>query len=81
MKLAWRAARGWWTTLVLRWIDRYLQRHDQERTFAVLDFEKLEVLYDEADIPALFDEPGGFVANSWLELLESIDYGNSSVLS
>ena len=81
LKVAWRALRDWWHTAVLVWIDRYLQRHDQERVYTVLDFEELEVLYDEADIPILFDEAGGFAQNSWPEVPVPIDYGDSGVLS
>ncbi len=66
LKLAWRALRSWWSALLLGWIDRYLQRHDQERAYRLLDFEELEVLYGEADIPVLFDEPGGLTQHAML---------------
>ena len=81
IRLAWRAARGWWHAAILRWIDGFLRRHDQERAYTLLDFEELEVLYDEADIPVLFDEAGGFAQNSWPEVPVPIDYGDSGVLS
>jgi len=80
LKLAWRALRRWWHAAVLVWIDRYLQRHDQERVYTVLDFEELEVLYDEADIPVLFDEAGGFAQNPWPETSATIDYDDSNVV-
>jgi hypothetical protein len=81
LKVAWRALRRWWHAAVLAWIDRYLHAHGQERAYPVLDFEELEVLYDEADIPVLFDEAGGFAGNSLPETPAPIDYGDSSVLS
>lgn len=81
LKLAWRAARGRWAALVLRWIDRYLAERGEERVFIPLDFEELEVLYDEADIPVLFDEAGGLAQNPWPETPIPIDYGDSGVLS
>ena len=81
LKLAWRAFAHWWHTAILRWIDGYLRRHDQERAYTLLDFEELPVLYDEADIPVLFDEAGGFAQNSWPETPVPIDYGDSGVLS
>jgi len=80
LKLAWRAARGWWHAAILRWIDRYLQRHDQERAYTLLDFEELPVLYDEADIPVLFDEAGGWAGNSWPERAAIVDYEALQVL-
>ena len=81
LKVARRALRRWWHAAVLAWIDRYLQRHDQERAYTLLDFEELPVLYDEADIPILFDEAGGLAQNPWPELPVPIDYGDSGVLS
>jgi hypothetical protein len=80
LKLAWRAARGWWTALVLRGIDRYLAERDEERVPVPLDFEELEVLYDEANIPVLFDEAGGWAGNPWPERAEIVDYGILQVL-
>jgi hypothetical protein len=80
LKLAWRAARGWWHALFLRWIDRFLARRGEERVPILLDFEDLPVLYDEADIPALFDEPGGWSGNPWPERAETVDYGIVQVL-
>jgi hypothetical protein len=80
LKLAWRAALDWWHAAILRWIDRYLQRGDQERAYTLLDLEELEVLYDEADIPVLFDEAAGFTGNSLPETPASIDYGVLHVL-
>ncbi len=80
IRLAWRALRNWWHAAILRWIDGFLRRHDQERAYTLLDFEELEVLYDEADIPVLFDEAGGFADNSLPETPAPIDYGDSNVL-
>ena len=80
LKLAWRSIRRWWHAAVLRWIDRYLQRHDQERAYTLLDFEELPVLYDEADIPVLFDEAAGFTGNSLSETPATVDYGVLHVL-
>ena len=73
LKLAWRALLSWLTARVLRWIDRYLHAHGQERAYPVLDFEELKVLYDEADIPVLFDEAGGWAGNPWPERAETVD--------
>lgn len=56
LKVAWRAARDWWTALVLRWIDRYLHAQGQERAYPVLDFEELEVLYDEHDFQIVAEQ-------------------------
>ena len=56
LKLAWRALRDWWTALVLRWIDRYLAERDQERVPVPLDFEELEVLYDEHDFQIVAEQ-------------------------
>jgi hypothetical protein len=81
LKVAWRALCSRWYAAILRWIDGYLRRHDQERAYTLLDFEELPVLYDEADIPILFDEAGGFAQNSWPETPVPIDYGDSGVLS
>jgi hypothetical protein len=80
LKVAWRALRDWWTALILRWIDRYLAERDEERVPVPLDFEELEVLYDEAHIPVLFDEAGGWVGNSWPETAAIVDYGIVQVL-
>jgi hypothetical protein len=80
LKLAWRGLRNWWHAAILRWIDRYLQRHDQERAYTVLDFEELEIFYDEADIPVLFDGAAGFTDNSLPEPPATIDYGVLHVL-
>jgi hypothetical protein len=80
LKLAWRAMRDWWTAAILRWIDRYLQARDEERAPALLGFEELAVLYDETDIPILFDEAGGWAGNSWPAVPEPIDYGDSDML-
>jgi hypothetical protein len=80
LKLAWRAVRRRWHAAVLAWIDRYLQRHDQERAYTLLDFEELEVLYGEADIPVLFDEASGFAGNSLPETPATVDYGVLHVL-
>jgi hypothetical protein len=80
LKLAWRALRSWWHAAILRWIDGYLRRHDQERAYTLLDFEELEVLYDEADIPVLFDEAAGFTDNSLPETSATVDYGVLRVL-
>jgi len=49
LKLAWRGFRNWWHAAVLVWIDHYLQRHDQERAYTLLDFEELPTLFDEQD--------------------------------
>jgi len=80
LKLAWRSARGWWAALVLRWIDRYLAERDEERVPIPLDFEELAVLYDEAHIPVLFDEAGGWAGNSWPERAAIVDYVALQVL-
>jgi hypothetical protein len=80
LKVAWRALRSRWHAAILRWIDGYLRRHDQERAYTLLDFEELPVLYDEADIPILFDEAGGWAGNPWPEWAETVDYGNMQVL-
>lgn len=61
LELAWRAARGWWTALILRWIDRYLAERSEERTSVPLDFAELPVLYDEHDFQIVAeqeDRPG-----------------------
>lgn len=79
-KLAWRALRCWWAALILRWIDRYLAERDEDRTPIPLDFEELEALYDEAHIPVLFDEAGGWAGNPWPERAEIVDYETSQVL-
>lgn len=70
LKLAWRAVRGWWTALILRCIDRYLYAQGQERSYPVLDFEELEVLYEAplsfGDIREMrwsFDEIGEVLDN------------------
>ena len=80
IRLAWRRACRWWHAAVLRWIDRYLQRHDQERAYTLLDFAELPVLYDEANIPVLFDEAGGWEGNPRPEMAEIVDYEASQVL-
>ena len=80
LRLAWRATCDWWTALVLRWIDRYLAKRHEERAPIHLDFEELAVLYDEADIPVLFDEAGGWSGNPWPERAEIVDYGIVQVL-
>lgn len=80
LKLAWRAARSAWAALVLRRIDRYLAERDEERAPIPLDFEELEVLYDEAHIPVLFDQAGGWAGNPWPERTETVDYGIMQVL-
>jgi hypothetical protein len=80
LKLAWRALRGWWAALILRWIDRYLAERDEERVPVPLDFEELAVLYDEAHISVLFDEAGGWAGNPWPEWAETVDYGIVQVL-
>jgi hypothetical protein len=46
----------------------------------VLDFEELEIFYDEADIPVLFDGAAGFTDNSLPEPPATIDYGVLHVL-
>lgn len=38
------------------------------------------MLYDEADIPVLFDEAGGWAGNPWPERAETVDYGIVQVL-
>ncbi|MBE2234710.1 MAG: hypothetical protein IAE85_14550 [Anaerolinea sp.] len=80
LRLAWRALRSWWHAAILRWIDRYLQRHDQERAYTLLDFEEMDVLYDEVHISVLFDEAGGWAGNPWPERAETVDYGFMQVL-
>ena len=80
LKVAWRALRDWWTALVLRWIDRCLAERDEERTPIPLDFEELAVLYDEAHIPVLFDEAGGWAGNPWPETAAIVDYEALQVL-
>ena len=42
-------------TFVLRLIDRYLLRRDEERTRLLLPFEELPVLYDEDEFPIIDD--------------------------
>ena len=56
LKLAWRAVRDSWTALELRWINRCLDARDQERAYTVLDFEELEVLYDEDSLPVIAEQ-------------------------
>ncbi len=80
LNLAWRALRNWWAALILRWIDRYLAERNEERVPVPLDFDELAVLYDEADIPVLFDEAGGWAGNPWPERAETVDYGIVQVL-
>lgn len=80
LKLAWRALRNQWAALLLGWIDHYLAERDEERTPIPLDFEELEVLYDETDIPVLFDEAGGWAGNPWPERAEIVDYETLQVL-
>jgi hypothetical protein len=80
LRLAWRAVRDWWTAFVLRWIDRYLAERAEERVPIPLDFEELAVLYDEAHIPVLFDEAGGWAGNSWPETAAIVDYEALQVL-
>jgi hypothetical protein len=80
LKLARRALRAWWDALVLRWIDRYLAERDEERVPVPLDFEELEVLYDEVHIPVLFDEAGGWAGNPWPETAAIVDYEALQVL-
>jgi hypothetical protein len=80
LKLAWRALSRWWHTAILRWIDRCLAERDEERVPIPLDFEELAVLYDEAHIPVLFDEAGGWAGNSWPETAAIVDYEALQVL-
>jgi hypothetical protein len=81
LQLLWLSIRLWWIDLVLRRIDLLLADRGEERVPVPLDFEELAVLYDEAHIPVLFDEAGGWAGNPWPEWAETIDYGESSVLS
>lgn len=80
IKLAWYAVCNWWHAAVLAWIDRFLAARHEERAPVPLDFEELPVLYNEADIPVLFDKAGGFAQNPWPETSAPIDYDDSNVV-
>ena len=43
LKLAWRAARGWFHAAILRWIDRYLAERDEERVPVPLDLSLIHI--------------------------------------
>ena len=54
---------------LLRLIDRFLARRDEERAAKLLNFDELPVLYDEADFPVVLDKALGWSGNSTPEAL------------
>ena len=55
LKTAWRMLQVRVEAALLRLIDRYLARRDEERTPRLLEFDELPILYDEADFPVVRD--------------------------
>ena len=54
---------------LLRLIDRFLARRDEERAAKLLNFDELPVLYDETDFPVVLDKALGWSGNSTPEAL------------
>ena len=64
LRAARRALTARLEAVLLRLIDRFLARRDEERAAKLLNFDELPVLYDEADFPVVLDKALGWSGNS-----------------